>query len=85
MALRKATLDAAAGGMGEDPMSPAMPSEEDEYSPDAEHKAAFLDMCRAIREGDDEAAWAAYQECKELDGGGSMPDLEGEMPPMEGI
>jgi len=70
--LGKRTMDAAIGAMGDDPMPDSRrgrgmdPMGEDEYSPDAAHKDAFLEMCRAIREGDDESAWAAWQECKEL-------------------
>ncbi len=68
-AMRKAIEAASAEDMGELPMAPpkrgAMPLE-DEYSPDAEHKAAFLEMCEALRAGDDAAAWEAYQACKEL-------------------
>lgn len=36
-----------------------MPEEEDEEP----MKEAFLEMAQAIRDGDDEAAWAAYKEC----------------------
>lgn len=66
MAMRRATLDAAVEGMGDEPLpAPAAPPGDD-YGPDAEHKAAFLEMCEAIRAGDDETAWEAYQTCKEL-------------------
>lgn len=67
MALGKRLLDAAVKGMGDEPMpEPAPMGEGEDYGPDAEHKAAFLEMCEAIRAGDDEAAWEAYQTCKEL-------------------
>lgn len=64
MAMGKRLLEEAVGEMGEEPMPPSERSEA--YSPDAEHKAAFFDMCEAIRNGDNEAAWEAYQACKEL-------------------
>lgn len=64
MAMGKRLLDEAVGGLDEEPMPPM--EDEDEYSPDAEHKAAFMEMCEAIRAGDDAAAWEAYQACKEL-------------------
>lgn len=70
MAMGKMLAAAADEEMGMEPAPPkrgGMP--EDDFGPDAEHKAAFMEMCAAIREGDDEAAWAAYQECKALDGG----------------
>lgn len=37
-----------------------MPEAEDEDP----MKEEFLEMARAIREGDDEAAWEAYQACR---------------------
>jgi hypothetical protein len=37
---------------------------EDDMAEDEEPmKEEFLEMCRAIREGDDEAAWEAYKAC----------------------
>ena len=71
-------MNAAVGEeMGEEPMA----DPEAEYSPDAEHKATFQEMCKTIRKNDDEAAWAAYQKCKELDSGGGeeLPMLGGEL------
>lgn len=61
----KGLMDDAMGEMGPMPSKKA-PMTEDEYSPEGEHKAAFLEMCEAIRAGDDKAAWLAYQECMEL-------------------
>jgi hypothetical protein len=52
----------AAGSMSDDEET----EEGAEYEPGSEHKAAFLDMCAAIRDGDDDAAWKAYQACQEL-------------------
>lgn len=41
-----------------------LPEEEAEYDEGAAMKDAFLEMAQAIRGGDDEAAFAAYQECQ---------------------
>jgi hypothetical protein len=30
-----------------------------------DEKSMFLQMCQAIRDGDDEAAWEAWQACRE--------------------
>jgi hypothetical protein len=64
------------GAGGDMPPEEDAPTE-DEFSPDAEAKAAFAEMCQAIRDGDDEAAWAAFQEASELAGGGAPADLMG--------
>lgn len=52
---------------GDEPESDSE-TESEEYSPDEEHKRAFMDMAKAIKAGDFEAAWSAYQECRELGG-----------------
>lgn len=43
---------------GDDEEESAAPTEDDAM------KEEFLEMCRAIREGDDEAAYEAWQACK---------------------
>lgn len=59
---------ASAGPMGEGGGEPDAEeaSEPEPGDPEAEHKAAFKEMCAAIRDGDDDAAYKAYQECQEL-------------------
>lgn len=56
-----ALLGDAAGPMGDEA---AMGDEE--FPVEDEAKGAFLEMAAAIREGDDEAAWEAFQEFREL-------------------
>lgn len=62
---------APAGVVGDllDDAGPAddMDGDDEQFSVDAERKAAFQEMCQAIRDGDDEAAWAAFQELGELE------------------
>jgi hypothetical protein len=58
-------LKAAAGG---DEAESPEETDAEAYSPDEEHKRAFLDMAKAIKSGNFEAAWKAYQECQELGG-----------------
>jgi len=70
-------IDDLTGAGGGAPPEDEAPMEE-EFSPDAEAKAAFADMCQAIRDGDDEAAWTAFQEASELASGGAPADLMGE-------
>jgi hypothetical protein len=44
----------------------AMDTEEDEAVEDDDmHREAFLRMAKAIRDGDDDEAFEAYQECRE--------------------
>lgn len=34
---------------------------------EGDHKSAFMRMAAAIRDGDDDAAWSAYQDCRQYD------------------
>lgn len=71
MAARKAPMmgGSVVGDLtGAEDMPPDDMGAEDEFSAEAEQKAAFVDMCAAIRDGDDEAAWKAFQELRELGG-----------------
>lgn len=56
--LKEAAGEAAGEGEAEEM------AEEEEYDSDSAMKDAFLEMAKAIRDGDDEAAFAAYQECQ---------------------
>lgn len=52
-------LVSEAAGLGSEDMGePPAPDESEDGG-----KADFMRMCAAIRDGDDEAAWAAYQAC----------------------
>lgn len=52
--------------LGKASSSPAPMGEEDDFSPEedgeSEKHAAFMEMAKAISEGDFEAAWAAWKD-----------------------
>jgi hypothetical protein len=59
-ALGESLVERAAGMAGDADYEDA---ESDEPTEDDAMKAEFLEMARAIREGDDEAAYEAYKAC----------------------
>jgi hypothetical protein len=48
----------------EEPVDAPEEAAEPEYDENEAMRDAFMEMAKAIRDGDDEAAFAAYQECQ---------------------
>jgi hypothetical protein len=63
--LKDLSLAESAAGMdmGSSGGKPGMREDADEDGTDP--KSMFLQMCQAIRDGNDEEAWEAYQACRE--------------------
>lgn len=64
--LEKATQKAVSKAPKGKKAAPMEETPADDANPDAEHRAAFDEWMDAIRAGDNDAAWSAYQDCREL-------------------